>query len=596
MQAQQAVLDETPIPPLHKRWRDALACLDIAFQPIVNIHTGACVAYEALVRNTELAGFGGIFDFFDASHDDGILRQVDSAIQALAIGKFARLPHCHTTKLFLNVDGRAMTSVPGVVARFNVLAGEHGLAGHGMVAELSERFPLHGENIVLAMPASARHGSCQVAIDDFGTGYSGFPLLYFVEPNFIKIDRFFVNGIAIDSKKKLFVGHMVHVAHMLGAQVIAEGVETEAEFFVSREIGCDLVQGYLIQRPTIHLNECSSHYPIVEDLNRHDRRRRTHTRSIVGNQIQIIAPLHINDTMETVFERFRVETQNTFFPVLLETGQPVGIVHEEKIKEYTYSRFGKELMSNKAFGHHLRNFTMSCPTADIYETPEQLLATFSADYNTNGIIMVENGRYVGFLHGHVLLRLLHERNLAQARDQNPLTYLPGNNAVQRYLAKVLADPDAAYCVAYFDFDNFKPFNDKYGFRQGDRAITLFAEILAKVLTRENYFFGHIGGDDFFAGFKATQPADVLAQVQYIRRRFGTEVESFYDEETRLRGHFIALDRHGVEREIPLLSVSVGLVHLPTGRVTVSADDLVGRISDLKKQAKADPNGVACHIM
>ncbi|MDZ7641484.1 MAG: GGDEF domain-containing protein [Desulfurivibrio sp.] len=102
---------------------------------------------------------------------------------------------------------------------------------------------------------------------------------------------------------------------------------------------------------------------------------------------------------------------------------------------------------------------------------------FSSQSRLRGILVTDNGRYQGFLNANALLKLLSDKNLEEARNQNPLTRLPGNFLINRFISDALGDLENEYIYVYFDFDNFKPFNDKYGLRQGDRAILMFADIL-----------------------------------------------------------------------------------------------------------------------
>ncbi|MCA1908712.1 MAG: diguanylate cyclase, partial [Magnetospirillum sp.] len=208
------------------------------------------------------------------------------------------------------------------------------------------------------------------------------------------------------------------------------------------------------------------------------------------------------------------------------------------------------------------------------------------------IIIVDDMKYVGFLSAHSLLRVINEKNLAAARDQNPLTKLAGNNLIHEYVSEALGATDVEYVLAYFDFDNFKPFNDKYGFRLGDRAILLFAELLAKALPRDTSFPAHVGGDDFFGGFRRMGFEESLRVASDLCTAFARDVESFYDDETRRQGHIVGQDRVGNIVRFPLMTVSAAIVHLPAGRPLFSVDDVSQLIAELKKSAKKSPNRVA----
>jgi len=576
-------------PPANEHWAAIVAKLDLAFQPIVNIHTGACYGYEALLRNTGEAGFASIEDFFDRCHQQGVLAEIELALRDKALAKFAQLPHCQQAKLFINLDNRSLEPLGDLPARTRVLLERHGIPESAVVFELSERHPFGSPAEVLPVINHYKRQNFRLAIDDFGTGFSGLQMLYFAEPDFLKIDRFFVSDIASDSKKRLFLAQIVHIAHLLGVVVLAEGVENEREFFVCKDIGCDLIQGFLVQRPTCDVACLAPHYGEIEVLSRWERRVASGDQKLIADQIDPVPPIPLNAGMERVFERFRADKSLTFFPVVDATGAPVGVIREKDIKGYAYSPFGRELISNKSFGRTLKDFVSWLPITDINTKAENILQAYSTMEDSEGILVVEDMKYVGFLSAHSLLRIINEKNLAVARDQNPLTKLPGNNLIHEYVSMTLSENESEAVLAYFDFDNFKPFNDKYGFRLGDRAILLFAELLSKALPRETCFAGHIGGDDFFAGFRRCSFEEARSLCAEVVATFARDVESFYDDETRRAGHINGLDRLGNAVRFPLMTVSAALVYLPAGRGGHTVDEISQLIAGLKKDAKGSPD-------
>lgn len=578
-----------PPPPSEDHWNDILDTLDLAFQPIVNIHSGACFGYEALLRNTEAAGFATIADVFDACHALGILPDMEAALCEKALAKFVSLPNFADSRLFLNVDNRALDPSGALAQRMRALLERYGVAESSVTFEISERHPLGQPTEVVEIFRHYKRHGFRLAIDDFGTGFSGLQLLYFSEPDILKIDRFFISDIAGDAKKKVFLAHIVTVAHLLGVVVVAEGVETEREFFICKEIGCDLVQGWLAQRPTTRIAELSPHYEVIAELARRERRIATSDQRLIADQVTRTTPITIGEPMEAVFARFRAEKSATFFPVVDGAGQPMGIVREKELKDYTYSPFGKELIANKSFGRTLKDFIIRCPMADINSKAEHILEAYSAVEGSEGIMIVEGTTYLGFLSAHSLLRVINEKNLAAARDQNPLSRLPGNTVIVDWVSEALDRMEHDYALVYFDFDNFKPFNDKYGFRLGDRAILLFADLLSRTMSRDGGFAGHIGGDDFFAGFRGQDFAEVMAACRDLVESFRHDVESFYDDETRRLGHILGHDRLGNPASFPLMTVSAVAVQLPAGRCRHTIDDVSRLIASLKGGAKTSPD-------
>ncbi len=584
---------ERSLPQFTDDWAAVLARLDFAFQPIVNIHTGHCFGYEALMRRHDDAGFLTQFDFFDACHAEDLLADIEMVLHAKVLEKFSSIPHHDRVKLFLNLDNRSlMRGLPA--QRLARLLEQFGMSPGSVTFEISERHSLGSPAEAASLLRQFKHCNLRLAMDDFGTGYSGLQMLFLAEPDLIKIDRFFIANIAADSRQKTFVSKIVDIAHLLGAFVIAEGVETEHEYLVCKDIGCDMVQGYLVQRPTVDIAELSLRYEHVGLLAQRERRRHTADQRIIAEQIEHVEPLAIETDMGLVFERFRADPSASFVPVVDINHEPLGIVRECDLKEYVYSPFGRELISNRAFGKTLHHFLRSCPVADINATAEDILQAFSTTGGpgSEGIVMVDDLCYAGFLSAHSLLRVINEKNLQIARDQNPLTKLPGNNLIHEFISQALADPMIGYTFAYLDFDNFKPFNDTYGFRLGDRAILLFAELLAKLMRREDTFIGHVGGDDFFVGFRSDHHDLCVERVAHLITVFGDDVLSFYDEPTRRAGWMTGQDRDGNTRRFPLLGVSAAVVHLPADRETYSTEDVSLLIADIKKAAKQADDHIA----
>ena len=207
-----------------------------------------------------------------------------------------------------------------------------------------------------------------------------------------------------------------------------------------------------------------------------------------------------------------------------------------------------------------------------------------------GLVLTLDGRYVGLLGNTEMLRLAAARDVALARDQNPLTQLPGNNSIHRHLETVLNHSEPR-TLAFFDFDNFKAFNDGYGFAAGDRALLMFGELLMKARIEHDLFVGHIGGDDFFLSVLGEHLAAERV-VSGIRDRFGEEVRSLYSGADLERGGIWAKDRYGNRRFFPLLRASAAVAHLPAARAHLSVAGLVSSLTEGKSSAKINSDGLA----
>ncbi len=224
--------------------------LDIAFQPIVDIHTGRVFGFEALTRNVQALGFNSPTEFFDRCSDDGQLAAVEEHLITQAFDKFVKIEGHKTLKLFVNLDGRNIMAGPKLGVVLAALRDRYGLTNANLALEVSERHELSETEGGLPALISLRTQFGSLTLDDFGSGHTNLQLFYHVEPAILKLDRFIISSIGSDPKKVVFLQYIVHMAHLLGSLVVAEGVETPQEYYVCRELGCDLVQGYAVARPT----------------------------------------------------------------------------------------------------------------------------------------------------------------------------------------------------------------------------------------------------------------------------------------------------------------------------------------------------------
>lgn len=140
---------------------------------------------------------------------------------------------------------------------------------------------------------------------------------------------------------------------------------------------------------------------------------------------------------------------------------------------------------------------------------------------------------------------------------NPLTKLPGNLVIEREIQNRL-DRGEIFALAYADLDNFKPFNDKYGFSRGDEVIKMLGRLIMNVVRSEQplgSFVGHIGGDDFVYIMK---PELIVQTTEKIIDIFGNLIKNFYDIEDLKQGYLESTDRKGMKQIFPIMSVSVGI--------------------------------------
>lgn len=219
----------------------ALRSLWMAYQPIVWA-AGDLYGYETLVRTAE-ASLPRPDALFDAAERLGRLTQLGRAIRgsvARSLGPVAT----QALTVFVNVHSSELTD-----ESLYAIDGELSAAARSVVLEITERAALDAIPEVRSRIRALKDMGFRIAIDDLGAGYAGLTSFAVLEPHIVKLDMSLVRGVDHEPLKRRLVGSMAHVCKESGILVVAEGVETPAEHDAVVDLGCDLVQGYLIGRP-----------------------------------------------------------------------------------------------------------------------------------------------------------------------------------------------------------------------------------------------------------------------------------------------------------------------------------------------------------
>jgi GGDEF domain-containing protein len=160
-----------------------------------------------------------------------------------------------------------------------------------------------------------------------------------------------------------------------------------------------------------------------------------------------------------------------------------------------------------------------------------------------------------------------------------LTRLPGNSTILHETTTPI-DSRAPFALAYLDLDNFKSFNDRYGYARGDEVLAVACRILTTVV-------GHVDGDDFVF---MSAPTTIEPICQTLIKRFDLVIPDFYDPEDRQKGFIDSVDRRGNRERFPIMSLSIAVA--TTEHRTISHPGNVSKIaSELKKVAKIQTGSV-----
>jgi diguanylate cyclase (GGDEF)-like protein len=181
---------------------------------------------------------------------------------------------------------------------------------------------------------------------------------------------------------------------------------------------------------------------------------------------------------------------------------------------------------------------------------------------------------------------MHLRRSIRDGEASPLTGLPGNRAIEEVIEDRIRK-GSKFAVCYVDLDDFKAYNDRYGFVAGSEVIRMTAQCFLEAVDKygeESDFVGHIGGDDFIV---VTEMERAPMISQEIIRLFDTRIPSHYEEEDRERGYIVSTDRRGNVQRFPIMSISVAVVH-NTYRELDHPGKVAQIAAELKKYVKTMP--------
>ena len=222
--------------------------LHVVYQPVVSTETARIVGYEALVR-WEHPERGAISpsEFIPVAEDCGLIETIGEWVLRTACLEAANWPKNVRVAVNVSPIQFANPALPAIVTNAIAKAGIH---ASRLELEITEGVFLDGSKSTDSMFKSLKGIGVRLALDDFGTGYSSLGYLKSAPFDKIKIDQSFVRGAAIDgSRNAAIIKAIVNLASSLNMETTAEGVETQDEIELIRELGCSHIQGYVYGKP-----------------------------------------------------------------------------------------------------------------------------------------------------------------------------------------------------------------------------------------------------------------------------------------------------------------------------------------------------------
>jgi EAL domain-containing protein (putative c-di-GMP-specific phosphodiesterase class I)/GGDEF domain-containing protein len=560
--------------------------LRAVFQPILDFRARQYVAYEGLIRGPENSSLEYPDALFGLARKTGLTVEFESLCREVVLTEFACLGLAG--RLFINASAAALADPAFMDGSTSRLLEKLKLRTSQIVIELTENQQVTDFSALRDVLDIYRRQGYQIAVDDLGEGFSNLRIWSEVRPDFVKIDRHFISGIADDGLKFQLVRAMHEIADTCQVHLIAEGIETDAEFATVRDIGIAYGQGFLIATPTPVPRQTPAE-SVLALIKRGSvivfpRTSSPGIAAVTARKLLMeIEPVSPQCENDGVFARFEQDPALLVLPVVDSAGTPLGMINRYSLIDRFARPFRRELFGKKP----CTLFMDSAPIIVDHNTSIQELGhrlSQSAQHHLlDGFLITENDRYIGIGSSQSLMALITDMQIRAARYANPLTQLPGNVPINEHIDRLL-NPGVDFAACYCDLDNFKPYNDTYGYRRGDELIQFLGALLLEVADSRLDFVGHIGGDDFIL---ILQSHDWQQRLTLALRLFDDGIADFLDQEHLREGGYRGEDRKGREVFHPLPTLSIGCILVDVNSYH-SHHEVSAAVSDAKKQAKKIP--------
>lgn len=285
----------------------ANASITTLFQPIVSLKDNTIFGYEALSRGPSDSMLHSPINLFDAASRHDRIAELDLLCRELAIQNFGRLNL--SAKLFINTTPAALLQADyphGLTLSFLKKAG---LSADRVVIELTEQYPIDDYTLMRDATAHYRSMGLSIALDDLGAGYAGLRTWSELKPDYVKLDRHFMQNIHHDQTKFQFVKSMLYIARSINCKVVGEGLEIRGEYIAANKLNIDFGQGYYFDRPSLNPSKQINQERLTlreEKMGYSTAGARTEPR--VDQLLQPLTPVYANESLLEVGERFQKET------------------------------------------------------------------------------------------------------------------------------------------------------------------------------------------------------------------------------------------------------------------------------------------------
>ncbi len=561
------------------------------YQPIVRLKDGELFGHESLIRGPQEGTLRTCDAIFKQARREGLTLRLEQVCLAEGVRGWASARR--GTRLFLNLSAHTIVQIGDRASLSGILQSLLAVAVNpsALVVEITEHEHVADLPRLIDVATSMRAEGFRFALDDFGDGRSSLRLWAELRPEFVKIDKYFVRDLPSQAVKVQTLRGIMRFAESFGTELIAEGIETGGELQVLRDLGISLGQGYFLGRPQSEPASSvpqearavinSSEIAVLPELTR------AAAADFTVSRLAVPSPAVGPETSVDEIARMFSADPALRAVMIVDEERPIGLLNRQAFTDRYAKPFFRELYGRKSCLPFANTTPLTLDRHTGLDAMTAVLTSSDQRYLTDGFVVTDGGRYVGLGTGEQLVRVVTEARIEAARHANPLTFLPGNIPITEHIARLLAS-GGAFVACYCDLNDFKPFNDHYGYWRGDEMIRLVARTLVSHVDARRDFIGHVGGDDFVVLF---QSSDWEARCARIIAAFNARARLLYDEDALSRGGIAAHDRHGVPRFFPCTSLSIGAVPIQP-RMYAHPEDVATAAAAAKHQAKHATSGLA----
>jgi diguanylate cyclase (GGDEF)-like protein len=468
-----------------------LTDVDVAYQPVFNLHTGGILAVEAKARPAS----GNVRALLRHAADTGQLTPTDYGLAGLAIRRAAaheaRIP-LHVNLLAVSV-GRAHVSLGPLLEALRAT----GRRPADVVLELnppfsSVRWSAFRQGVTVLSDAGFR-----LAVDKIGDGDAPLTLLGWPEIDMIKLDRSLAAGAPHEARLRATVESMVQLAERSDIQLVAEGVTAPEELETLHAMGVRFAQGDLLQPAQPHPTTNVTIAPMTGSLA--GAAVEQPDRLVTPKVTELMHPattLPVTATSGDVRDALADDPDASCVILLDDAGRPQWMIDRNRFLIAVTGPYGHALHAKRTAARHADQPRVVPVGASVFDLLDVLSGAERARGNDDVVVVDAAFRCLGVVRATDLVRAIADSKVAEAAALNPLTRLPGSDSVDRSITRRIHEGEV-FAIGWLDIDAFKTVNDRFGFAAGDDLIRDVGRCLAEAAEgRSDIRVGHIGGDDF----------------------------------------------------------------------------------------------------